>query len=150
MKSASHQLLLVLPVETCSLSAEKVFKSLIQIWNSSFSSLTTEGQRLHYFLKKYFISFQWLFIFSREFSYYSKYFFLICTLSYLKENSHIYRKKYHIRILYQKHKQILHLHSKIATSQFPEKDFSGNFFSHYFQNRKKKSFNHLILFLSCQ
>ena len=95
-------------MEACSQSEERLFKLFINL-----GILSSRSWKLHYYLKKYFISFNYLCIFSKESSDYSETVF-IYTIDNLKEIPQCTGKKNacHVKIIYWKDQPILCFHTK--------------------------------------
>ena len=127
-----------------------LFKLFTNTQNSSFS-LAIEGAKLHFLLEEIFYftqlpahflhEFFWLFI--RILLFTSQIFWKIFQGTCKKP------KSYNVRIIYQKRKQNLRLHRKIATSNFPGKFISNNFYTYYLQNGRGGVYSSAFLTLSC-
>lgn len=109
-----------------------LFKLFTNTQNSSSFSLATEGTKLHFLLEDIFYftqlpvhflhEFFWLFI--RILLFTSQIFWKIFQGTWKKP------KSYNVRIIYQKGKQNLCLHRKIATSNFPGKFIFNKFYTY--------------------
>ena len=130
-------------MEVCS-ESKSDFKLHVKVWNYFSSNLTTEDKRSPYYLRMHFISFDYLSIFSMEFSDYSETHFLCIVLIIWKEFDGAHPEKQKFTVLGNLSKWVANLTytQKKWTSYLAGRLFRNNIFINIsFNNWIHHSFN---------